>query len=95
MPIGTVVGFGNTAGTASNTSLSCTLPTITEDGTAYMLVGTNVLTTFTTPPSGWTLVDGPRDNSSNTQRAWLYKRAVTSADSGASVTATVATGSRW
>ncbi|MBT9255364.1 hypothetical protein KMZ30_07235 [Phycicoccus sp. KQZ13P-1] len=96
MSIGTVVGFGNTPGSSQNNALSATLPTITDDGVAYIVLGINLTTaTLTSEPAGWTLVEGPVNNANNNMRVWLYKKSVTSADSGASISATSSAAGRW
>ena len=88
-------GFAANAGAGSSPGAAVTLPTITVDGYALALVGVNGTgTTVSGEPAGWTLLAGPAD-SSTTQRAWLYGRPVTTADSGTTHTWTLSQGVRW
>lgn len=89
--------FASTAGGSQTTAVSATLPAgIVTGDIGYLIVSFNSGTaTITTPPSGWTLVDGPVNNGSNNLRSYLYRRVMASSDSSASVTATLSTGLRW
>lgn len=73
----------NVSGTGSN-SITVTKPAGTVDGDVMVLV-TNTGLTTTTPPAGWTLLDGPR-TSGSTNRSNLYTRVASS--EGASYTVT-------
>lgn len=96
MAIGTPVGFGNVpADTTSNTA-TVTLPTITTAGYVAIVVGLNSATNdvFSAPAGYYRSADSPI-TTGTTQRGSLWFKAVTSADSGLTLTFGLSASQRW
>jgi hypothetical protein len=87
--------FSSATNSGTGTTPGITLPSLAVGDGIYLLLHVSGSVTLSTPPSGWTLVDGPRQAGSNTTQGWLYKKTAVSGDSGASVSMVISASTRW